>query len=123
MFSGFLIQTGYTVDKFKKVGLFNSLKIKFSYIWTACKEGTWKVCLYCVLSYVKTDILDGHHGNYKTVIVCQSVAEVSELVQVLQSQCCRVLEAHEDMTQYQICGKYTCVETHHSKMFLCVLIV
>jgi hypothetical protein len=56
---------------------------------------------------VKTDILDGYQGQYKTVIVCQSAAEVDELVTFLGSQCIQILAAHEDMAPYHNIGKCT----------------
>jgi hypothetical protein len=56
---------------------------------------------------VKTGILDGYQGQYKTVILCQSAAEVDELVTFLQSQCFLILAAHEDMTPQHNVGKYT----------------
>jgi hypothetical protein len=63
--------------------------------------------MYDELSNVKTDILDGYQGQYKTVIICHSAAEVDELVPFLESQCFQVLAAHEDMTSYHNVGKYT----------------
>ena len=56
---------------------------------------------------MKTDILDGYQGQYKTVIVCQSAAEVDELVTFLGSQCFQILAAHEDMAPHHNIGKYT----------------
>ena len=63
--------------------------------------------MYNELSNVKTDILDGSQGQYKTVIICNSAAEVDELVPFLESQCFHVLAAHEDMTLHHNVGKYT----------------
>jgi hypothetical protein len=73
------------------------------YIEAGCK----KQCLYDKLSNVKTDILDGYQGQYKTVIICQSATEVDELVTFLESQCFQILAAHEDMAPYRNIGKYT----------------
>ncbi|XP_069700482.1 putative ATP-dependent RNA helicase TDRD12 [Periplaneta americana] len=49
---------------------------------------------------VTLEILDGHQGLYKTVIICQTPAEVEEVVPFLKSQCYQVLVAHENMNSY-----------------------
>jgi hypothetical protein len=56
---------------------------------------------------VKTDILDGYQGLYKTVIICQSAIEVDELVTFLESQCFQILAAHEGVAPHHNIGKYT----------------
>ena len=71
------------------------------------EAGCKKQCLYDKLSNVKTDILDGYQGQYKTVIICQSATEVDELVTFLESQCFQILAAHEDMAPHRNFGKYT----------------
>jgi len=79
----------------------------YIYIYIYIEAGCKKQCLYDKLSNAKTDILDGYQGLYKTVIVCQSAAEVDELVTFLKSQCFQILAAHEDMAPHHNFGKYT----------------
>jgi hypothetical protein len=80
-------------------------------------------CLCDTWSYVKIDILDGYHGQYKTVIICQSAVDVAELVPFLESYCFQVLAAHEDMTQCHNSSKYTLYCNIWLHIFLCMLIV